>query len=176
MKLEIELTKEETLQCALASQSGKAKRSRRVQAVLALVLAAGFILSWIWDHSYVQGLVLAGISLLLFAAVLLLPRMLVRQLAEEMERNEKRFTMEITEDAVTVQTQLGRWELTRDNLRTILETRDVYCLVSDKKKLFCLPKRCLTPEQLGLVNQWFSGLFEQTQPSSGAGGGPPDSP
>ncbi len=174
MKLEMELTKEEMLQCALASQSGKAKRSRRVQAVLALVLAAGFILSWIWDHSYVQGLVLAGVSLLLFAAVLLLPRMTVRQLAEEMERGEQHLTMDITEDAVTVQTQLGRWELTRDTLSTILETRDVYCLVSDKKKLFCLPKRCLTPEQLDQVNQWFSGLLEQAPPSTEAAG-PPDS-
>lgn len=51
MKLEMELTKEEMLQCALASRSGKAKRSRRVRRLLALVLAAGFILSWIWDHS-----------------------------------------------------------------------------------------------------------------------------
>lgn len=96
-----------------------------------------------------RGLVLAGISLLLFAAVQLLPKMMVRQQAEEMERSEKRFTMEITQDSILVETQLGRWELDgrTDSLKTILETRDVYCLVSDKKKLFCLPKRCLTPEQ-----------------------------
>lgn len=176
MKLEFELTKEEMLQCALASQSGKAKRSRRFQSVLALVLAAGFVLSWIWDHSYVQGLVLAGICLVLFAAVQLLPRLIVRQLAEDMEQTERRLTMDITQESILVQTQLGRWELSRDTLKTILETRDVYCLVTDKKKLFCLPKRCLSQEQMSQVNQWFSGLFDPSSPSRKDGSGQSDSP
>lgn len=178
MKLDIELTKEEMLQCALASQSGRAKRTRRLQSVLALALAAGFLLSWIWDRSYVQGLVLAGISLLLFAAVQLLPKMMVRQQAEEMERSEKRFTMEITQDSILVETQLGRWELDgrTDSLKTILETRDVYCLVSDKKKLFCLPKRCLTPEQSREVGEWFSAYFEKEKPAGQSPGRRDESP
>jgi len=40
------------------------------------------------------------------------------------------------------------------NLKQVLEAQDVYCLITDKQKIFCLPKRCLSEEETDKIKEY----------------------
>lgn len=137
-------------------QRAQGQGKRYFQMAFALALAFGMFYSWLRDSTYVMGLVLGIICVLLFFALFLLPGFIMKRTAAVMAENMKTLEFRVYENGVTVYDGLITMSLPCEET-AVYENDKMYLFETKAQRIYPLPKRILDPMEKKIISQMLSG-------------------
>ncbi|MDD2955527.1 MAG: hypothetical protein PHD67_04330 [Oscillospiraceae bacterium] len=148
------LSEEDALKCIEKAAGGRAKRI--FQIALASVLALAFLISYLMDTAYVQGLILCLVCIGLLVVILVVPKRMQRELAKAQSGRE-RFLLAGDKDIFSSDGESCFQLSYEKDLVKIKEDEDFYLICASRNRNWCIPKAELTREALAELDEVFCG-------------------
>ncbi len=130
-------------------------QGRRIfQMVLSLLLAAVMLISWLWDSSYIMGLILGLVCIVLFFLILFLPGYIMRHTAEMLAEHCRELEFQVFENGTLVFDGLAADSLP-SNETAVYEDGEMFLFETKSQRVYPLPKRMIEPLDLKVLKDIF---------------------
>lgn len=134
------------------------KRGLRIaETVLLAVLAGMYLLSYLRNSSYIMGLVLGILCLVILAALWIVPHMEARSTASAYAANTKRFSICISAEGIFADQEGLCSFFPMDGNMIVYGTKKYFNLLIENRRLYVIPKACLSDEDI----RYLTGLFKE---------------
>ncbi|HJB26968.1 MAG TPA: hypothetical protein H9662_10235 [Firmicutes bacterium] len=148
---------EDVLNGLWQTQVLKKRVLRIAETVILAILAGMYLISFVRNFSYVMGLVLGIICLLILAALWIVPHMEARSTASAYAANTKRFSICISKEGIFADNEGLCTFFPMDGNMLVYETKKYFNLLIENRRLYVIPKTCLSDEDI----RYLTGLFKE---------------
>ena len=145
-------TSQELYHGLILQQKAHGQGKRIFQMILALVLAALMLVSWIRDRTYTMGLILGLVCVGLFFMILLLPGYIMKNTAEMLAENSRELEFRVYENGVMVDDGIVGEPLPGDRI-AVYEDREMFVFETKSQRVYTLPKRAAEPLELKVIRE-----------------------
>ena len=136
-------------------------KGRTIQLIVCAVLIVGFTFSFIKDPTYIMGLVLAIVSLLLGVLIWFMPKIQINTQAKAIAQQDNTYSISFRKDSVVIGEGEGLYNILYTDPVEAYENNQYFLLVFKKSKIFCIPKRFIEKDLLNIRILLKDGLGER---------------
>lgn len=138
----------------MLQQKAHGQGKRVFQMILALILAAVMLASWIMDRTYTMGLLLGLICIALFLIILFLPGYIMRHTAVMLAENSREQEFQVFENGALVFDGIAADALPSSET-AVYEDADIFLFETKSHRVYPLPKRMVEPLDLKVLKDFF---------------------
>lgn len=149
------LSEQDALRALKKIKRGRFKRV--FQAALAASLALCFLISYLRDRSYIQGLILGLVCIALLAVFVIIPRQLQKQEARSQSGRE-RFLLAGDKTIFSSDGESCFQLHYKNDMVRIQEDEEFYYIHASHDRNWCIPKEALSREELSELEEVFGGV------------------
>lgn len=152
--IEYNLTYDEVYLALKQFQKEMQMKKNIIFTVLLIIAFALYVFQIVSGTANSLSMFLAGICVLLLAAVWYMPYHHRKTVAKAAESEDKQYSMHVFSDHISIKHDEGIYKIEfSDNKVQVREFSDLFVIYIGKTNLFILPKRCLEEDQEAFIRQ-----------------------